>query len=117
LRRSTRKDENKKKRQTSEAKKHKPKRDVPAGFRRLAIGTDVYGWRSHDYFVEIRTPGKLDIKWLVPIWQLHGHKSREAWETEHENCCRSGCCDPCTEYMATPGMVRKYIDTMRTATC
>lgn len=117
MRRSTRKDENKKKRQTSEAKKHKPKREVPAGFRKLVVDGAAYGWRSHGFRVEIRLPGKLDIKWLVPIWQLHGHASQAAWELEHEDCCRSGCCDPCTEYMATPGMIRKYIDEMRKATC
>jgi hypothetical protein len=118
LRRSTRKNENKAKKQRSESKKHKPKREVPAGFRKLVVDGAAYGWRTYGERVEIRVPGTIKLKWLVPVWQLQGFTSQNAWEDEHKDCCRDKyCCGGCTEYLVGPGVVRKYIDEMRKATC
>ena len=119
MRRSTRKDANKKKKQRSEAKKHKPNREVPAGFRKLVVDGAAYGWRTYGERVEIRVPGTIKLKWLVPVWQLQDKDSEEAWREPHKDCydeCVITGDLGCGLWTVTPGMVRKYIDTMRTAT-
>lgn len=108
MRRSTRKKEMKAKRQ---AMQHDP--EVKRGFRKCHIDGAVYQWRYYGDRVEIRPPGKLGLKWLVPIWQLQGEESHEAWLDAHKECYGENC----SAYKCTPGMIKKYIEEIRTATC
>jgi hypothetical protein len=114
LKRSTRKKELKAKRQSK-------KRSTKRGFRKLVVDGDVYQWKVGDRFAEIRVPGKLNLKWVVGIWVLLGEPSETAWHTNHDHCCWDYCyhtgADFCLKYRITPGMVRKYIDEMRKASC
>ena len=77
----------------------------------------VYQWRQGKVRTEIRVPGSIGLKWIVPTWQLHEHPSEDAWREAHKDDCFEGCCDPSFMFAVTPGMVRKYIDEMRKATC
>jgi hypothetical protein len=98
------------------ARQRDPK--LKSGFRKLVIGDRVYQWRypRRSTHVEIRCPGGLGIKWIVPVWQLQEYASQEAWLTFHKNCTGEYCygydVEPCCMYMVTPGMIRKYIDEM-----
>lgn len=107
MKRSTLKKENK-------AKKAASRRDPDKrrGFRQVHIDGDAYQWRYYGDRVEIRPPGKLQLKWLVPIWALHG-ETLEDWTKAHEGC--DG--EECSAYAISPSMVRDYILEMRKATC
>jgi hypothetical protein len=53
---------------------------------------------------------------MVPVWQLQGHESREAWEEPHKDCydeCVVTGDLGCGRWTVTPGMVKKYIEETR----
>jgi len=55
---------------------------------------------------------------MVPVWQLRGHESREAWEEPHKDCydeCVVTGDLGCGRWTVTPGMVKKYIEETRQA--
>ena len=107
MQRSKRKKENKAKLAVSREKKQHNR-----GFRAVHIDGVAWKWRYYGDRVEIRVPGDLNMKWLVPIWALHG-QTHEEWLKEHEECYGD---DYCGAYAASPGMVRDYILEMRKAT-
>jgi hypothetical protein len=113
MKRSTRKKENKTK-QAASREKVKRSDGVKRGMRKLSVDGAVYSWKYISGWVEIRTPGKISIKWLVPIWQLQDFESKEAWEKSMENDDGDRASQG---WWVDPAMVRKYIDEMRTATC
>lgn len=110
--RSKRKKENKAK---LAASREKVKRSdgVKRGYRKLVVDGAVYSWRYYGERVEIRTPGTLGLKWLVPIWQLQEYPSKEEWEAQHTE----DHWDMCGCFWIQPRMVRAYIDEMRKAKC
>jgi hypothetical protein len=107
LQRSKRKKENKAKLAASRRDPNKKR-----GFRQVHIEGFVYQWRYYGDRVEIRPPGKLELKWMVPIWALHG-ETLEDWTKAHAECDGENC----SAYAVSPGMVRDYILEMRKATC
>jgi len=93
--------------------------NLKRGFRKLVLnGSEIWQWRFYPRTnrTEIRVPGTLDMKWLVPTWQLQGDASLQAWEDKHKDCCTSGCCEHCGCTTVTPGMVKAYIDDRNQAT-
>jgi hypothetical protein len=112
MKRSTRKKENKAK---LAASREKVKRSdgVKRGFRKMEIDGAVYSWRYFGDRVEIRVPGPIDLKWVVPVWHLQGLESHEAWLKLHED--DDG--DRGYAWECTPAMIKQYIEEMRTATC
>jgi len=69
----------------------------------------IYQWRysgGSDY-VEIRTPGKLSIRWLVPLWKLQQFVSKDAWLDAYKSDDGD---QPSGAWEVTPRMVREYID-------
>lgn len=110
MQRSKRKKENKAKLAASR-EKVKPSDGLKRGFRAVHIEGQAYQWRYYGARVEIRTPGKLSIKWLVPIWALHG-QTQDEWFKAHAECD-----EYCDAYAIRPSMVRDYILEMRKATC
>ena len=95
-------------------------RDVKSGFRKLVVDGAVWQWRQGKVRTEIRVPGNLGLKWIVPTWQLQGYTSETAWREPHKDCydeCVITGDLGCGMWAVTPGMVRKYIDEMRKATC
>lgn len=92
----------------------KPKKK--RGFRKLVIGKEEYQWKYHSGpgIIDIRTP--QDKKYLVKVWEIQGYKSAQEWVDDHEDCCKDGCCDPCSAYTVTPRHVRAYIDKNRKET-
>jgi hypothetical protein len=112
MKRSTRKKELKAK---AAASREKVKRSdgTKSGFRKIHIDGAVYSWRYYGNRVEIRVPGKLQLKWIVPIWQLQGLESVDAWQKLHED--DDG--DRGYAWECTPGMIKQYIEDMRKVTC
>lgn len=108
MKRSTRKKDEKAKRQSRQ-----PDPTIKRGFRKMVIGDAIYSWRYYGDRVEIRPPGKIQIKWLVPIWQLQEFESKEAWEDGHTE----DHWEQCSCFWIAPRAVRKYIDDMRKVTC
>jgi hypothetical protein len=113
VKRSPRKKELKQKRAVSR-EKVKRSDGVKRGFRKLVVDGAVYSWKYISEWVEIRVPGKLKLKWLVPIWQLQDFDSKEAWEKSMENDDGDRASQG---WWIDPAMVRKYIDEMRKVTC
>ena len=113
MKRSQRKKENKAKRASSREKVQRTD-GVKRGFRKLDIEGQVYSWKYVSGWVEIRTPGKLSIKWLVPIWKLQEFESKEAWEKSMENDDGDRGSQG---WHVDPAMVRKYIDTTAAQIC
>lgn len=97
------------------AKRAKSRRDPEnrRGFRKIHIDGAVYQWRYYGDRVEIRPPGKLELKWIAPIWQLHEYESLDDWNKAHEDS--DG--DYGYAYECTPAMIKRYILEMRKATC
>ena len=81
---------------------------VKRGFRKMVIDGATYSWRYFGNRVEIRVPGKLNLKWVVPVWQLQGLESVDAWQELHKD--DDG--DRGSAWEVTPSMVRQYIDEM-----
>jgi len=87
--------------------------NVKHGFRKLVIDDAIYQWRLGMHKVEIRVPGGLGVKYIVPIWQIQGFESETAWDEPHKDCfdeCVVTGNLGCGRWAVTPGMVRKYID-------
>ena len=87
--------------------------NVKHGFRKLVIDDAIYQWRLGMHKVEIRVPGGLGVKYIVPIWQIQGFESETAWDEPHKDCfdeCVVTGDLGCGRWTVTPGMVRKYID-------
>jgi hypothetical protein len=103
LKRSTRKNEQKAKRQSK-------KRSTKRGFRKLVVDGAEYLWRIGKRQIEIRVPGPIKLKWIVPRWRLHGYNSELAFDMAHEDVCHEGCCGWCSLCCISPGIIREYID-------
>lgn len=97
------------------ASREKVKRSdgVKSGFRKMVIDGATYSWRYFGNRVEIRVPGPLKLKWVVPVWKLQGLESVDVWQKLHED--DDG--DRGYAWECTPSMIRQYIVEMRTATC
>lgn len=107
MKRSPRKKENKAK---LAASREKVKRSdgVKRGFRKLDVEGAIYSWRygGGDH-VEIRTPGKLSLRWLVPLWKLQNFESKEAWMDAYKDDDGDRGSNA---WWVDPSSVRKYID-------
>jgi hypothetical protein len=112
MKRSTRKKENKAKAAASREKVIRAD-GVKRGFRKMEIDGAIYSWRYFGNRVEIRVPGPFDLKWVVPIWQLQGLESVDAWQELHKDS--DG--DTGAAWECTPAMIKQYILEMRTVTC
>jgi hypothetical protein len=96
--------------------------NVKSGFRKLVLnGSEVWQWRFYPRSdrTEIRVPGTIDLKWMVPTWQLRGCSSLEEWAEPHKDCydeCLITGDLGCGHRTVTPGLVKAYIDDMNQVT-